>query len=132
MSKLKKYQAELLKAQEEQTRNEGTPWIGRVENPAGVCDTLWIPVYSGNRTAVINLNHTLNGFDQNGVLWGENGNCGMSYVIIELPKGFNQEKLDKLCECLCKKLGKGPDYPKDRVLKADDRLPLIIESINAC
>ena len=50
------------------------------------CYTLWIPFDSGNRTAHINLNHEVCGFDDDGFLIGRNGNCGMPYIIIIVPK----------------------------------------------
>ncbi len=108
------------------------PNRGRVSNPKGTCNTLWIPEFSGNRTAKMNLNHTLLGF-RNGVLLGENGNCGTLYIIVELPESWTdeneEEKLNALSELVCQKLGKSDDYPRRRVLKYDQRMPVILEAI---
>ena len=92
--------------------------------------TLWIPVWSGNRTATYNLNHQVQGFDEQGQLWGRNGNCDTPYIILEVPKNWDYETMHMLSCRVAKKLGKSENYPVDRVLKADDRLPVIIEEIN--
>jgi len=133
MENLKKYYTELKRAQKVEQLRQGSPYIARVENPKGTCNTLWIPVLSGNRTASVNLNHELLGFDENGTLWGANGNCGTLYVIVEIPSdwpdNFDSDQLNTLSEIVCKKLGKSKDYPRRRVLKADQRLPIILEAI---
>lgn len=94
---------------------------------------LWIPRYTGNRTATINLNHKVVGFDENGILWGENGNCATPYAIVDIPDEWDgiagEQMVLLLAKNVCHKMGKSPDYPQIRVLKADSRLPLIIKTI---
>ena len=67
--------------------------------------TLWIPENSSNRTAMINLNHTILGFDEKENLFGENGNCLTRYQIIELPATFTETDLKKLAEQVSIELG---------------------------
>lgn len=100
---------------------------GRVDHPAE-CNTLWIPKYSGNRTATYNLNHEVFGFDDFGFLWGRNGNCCTPYVILEVSKHWGEKELNDLCERICNKINKPEDYPKRRVLKVE-RLDIIRETI---
>lgn len=130
---LANYYNKLLKAQTAEKEKQGTHCVGRIENPPGTCKTLWIPVYSGNRTAAVNLNHELIGFDEDGILWGANGNCGTLYAIVQIPNSwpdtFDNEQLDTLSSIICLKMGKDSNYPQRRVLKADHRLPLILEAI---
>lgn len=110
----------------------------RPEQPKGVVNTLWIPVSSANRTATLNLNHIISGFDKDGILWGRNGNCGTPYQIIEVPstweaghnlRGNHPPYLMELARRVAKKLEKPESYPTFRVLKADDRMPVIKETI---
>jgi hypothetical protein len=146
MNALENYASNLLSAQEAEMEKTCSQWIGRVENPIGVCDTLWIPTKTSNRSATVNLNHTIVGFDNNNVLWGENGNCCTPYVIIQLPEcifkpslrnGEGVHRIDelkflkKLGDLLIKKLNKSYCDPSPHllVIKADDRLPVIIETI---
>lgn len=110
--------------------NAAHPISGRPETPAHFnFKTLWIPVYTGNRTACFDLNHTINGFDGSGLLCGENGNCCTPYVIVEVPKAWTEAELEELARLVCIRLKKAADYPRFRVLKADDRLPVIMEFI---
>lgn len=103
MSNLTNYVEKLIEAQQAEQKKQGTPYISRVENPEGTCNTLWLPVSTSNRSASLNLNHTINGFDEEGNLWGKNGNCGTSYRIIEAPKNFKKEDLQSLGEKVNKK-----------------------------
>ncbi len=104
------------------------------------CNTLWIPVYSGNRTATLNLNHEIIGKKIHVPtgeieLFGANGNCGTQYVILEVPDNFTTNHIDELAQLVFDKLGKseldenGFKYPKFRILKADGRLSIIKEAI---
>ena len=129
MKNLKIYFKTIIKLQEAKKKKEGTPYIGRIENPEDLCNTLWIPLFSGNRTATYNLNHKLNGFNENGELWGENGNCGTPYRIVEVPSNWGKKELSNLCKIVAEKLNKEESYPIDRVLKADGRINIIIETI---
>lgn len=132
MTHLKEYYEKLDAAQEKERQKSETGAIARVETPEDVpCKTIWIPKVSWNRTARIDLNHTLFGFDEeDGELYGANGNCGTPYVILEVPKHWDYTYVDELAERMVKKLEKPANYPTLRVLKADDRLPLIKEEIN--
>jgi len=98
MEKLKNYYEKLSQAQEEKKQIEGSEYISRVENPEGTCNTLWLPKSTSNRSATLNLNHTLLGFDEHGNLWGENGNCSTRYRIIEAPANFKNEDRQSLGE----------------------------------
>ena len=144
MENLQNYCTELDHAQNQERKNRGTHLISRVENPIGVCDTLWIPVTTSNRSATVNLNHTLNGFDKEGRLWGENGNCCTPYQIIALPdsifnpserngEGVDRQKeiifLNELGNRLIEKLNKTYSDPL-LAIKADDRMPVIVETID--
>lgn len=143
MKNLQNYCTELDHAQNQERKIRGSHFISRVENPIGVCDTLWIPVTTSNRSACVNLNHTLNGFDKEGRLWGENGNCCTPYQIIELPDSLfnpaerNGEDIDrqkeitflnKLGNRLIEKLNKTYSDPL-LAIKADSRMTVIIETI---
>jgi hypothetical protein len=44
----------------------------------------------------LNLNHSITGFDENGQLWGENGNCGTSYKVIEVPDSVTESDLERI------------------------------------
>jgi hypothetical protein len=104
----------------------GAAWrADRIEVLKLTCNTLWIPSNSSNRTAAINLNHGILGFDENDLLWGENGNCGTSYVIIEVPSWFNERSLRHLGARVCSKLCINND---GRVLRSD-RLDVIVEAL---
>ena len=82
--------------------------------------TLWVPAYSGNRTATLNLNHQVNSYDPvANMAYGENGNCYMPYVIIEVPIWFSELHVDKVAELLCKEMNKPAGYPTIRVLKIE-------------
>ena len=98
MENLKNYNEKLSQAQEEKKQREGSQYISRVENPEGTCNTLWLPKSTSNRSATLNLNHTLLGFDEHGNLWGENGNCSTRYRIIEAPANFKNEDRQSLGE----------------------------------
>lgn len=91
--------------------------------------TLWIPKYSSNRSATVNLNHGVNGFDKEGFLWGENGNCCTPYVILLVSPSWDKEKV----ELLGKKLVENYDLNQHehcpvRAIKAD-RVNEIIDLI---
>jgi len=134
------YYNKLTEAQKAQKEIEGTPFIGRIDNPKGVCNTLWIPYNSDRRSATFNLNHTILGFNEEGWLIGENGNCMSGYVIVEVPNSWGQVGametwdngdfiLDKLAERVCKRLNKPDNYYRYRALKVDN-LSIIIEEMN--
>lgn len=130
MTPLENYYEKLFAAQEaEKCLNESESY-SRLENPVGTCNTLWIPIYTSNRTAVINLNHTLTGFDSEGNLWGENGNCSTPYRVIQIPDSWNENDISKLADIVAKKLNKPEGYDNIRVLKADTRMNIILETIN--
>lgn len=126
---LANYSEKLVAAQNEEAKRIGSPYISRVENPKGTCKTLWIPQYTGNRVAAINLNHTVMGFDENGILWGMNGNCGTQYAIIEVPTEWENTHVNQLATLVAQKLDKPEGYPAIRALKADDRLQVIIDTV---
>jgi hypothetical protein len=130
MKNLENYYKTIISLQEAKKKEKGTPYISRIENPKELCKTLWIPLFSGNRTACFDLNHKLNGFNENKELWGENGNCGTPYRILEVPNSWDEKDITKLEKIVAKKLNKNSDYPTDRVLKADERISVIIESIH--
>jgi hypothetical protein len=67
-----------------------------ISETSKICNTLWIPFSSHNRTATLNLNHGIDGFDETGRLHGFNGNCGTGYIIIEVPNWFDLNSLDYL------------------------------------
>jgi len=94
----KKLQIAKDKEVEAELKRTGSPWTSRVENPEGTCNTLWLPVSTSNRTATLNLNHTLIGFDDERKLWGSNGNCSTHYRIIEAPADLKNEDLKSLGE----------------------------------
>ena len=102
LQNLQNYYKKLQIAQEKEVEAElkrtGSPWTSRVENPEGTCNTLWLPVSTSNRTATLNLNHTLIGFDNERKLWGSNGNCSTHYRIIEAPDFLKFEDLKFLGE----------------------------------
>jgi hypothetical protein len=54
--------------------------------------TLWVPQFSGNRTACLNLDHFVN---NDGT--GNNGNCMTEYRIYCVPWWFNERYLGILC-----------------------------------
>jgi FtsZ-binding cell division protein ZapB len=98
------YFLNLKKAQKAEQERIGSLYTGRVESGSKY-KTLWVPSRTYNRTATIDLNHTLEGFDAEGKLWGENGNCGTSYRIILLPGGFEEKDLQRLGELVNEKCG---------------------------
>lgn len=61
-------------------------------------NTLWIPFDSSNRTATLNLNHQVNGFDENGYLTGENGNCCTPYLIMLVSPTWTDDTIKLLAE----------------------------------
>jgi len=102
LQNLQNYYKKLQIAQEKEVEAElkrtGSPWTSRVESPEGTCNTLWLPVSTSNRSATLNLNHTLIGFDDKKKLWGRNGNCSRHYRIIEAPDFLKFEDLKFLGE----------------------------------
>ena len=72
--------------------------LSRAQDPEGTCNTLWLPVSTSNRNAVLNLNHTLIGFDDEKKLWGSNRNCSTHYRIIAAPEFLKNEDLQSLGE----------------------------------
>ena len=94
----KKLQIAKDKEVEAELKRTGSRWTSRVESPEGTCNTLWLPVSTSNRTATLNLNHTLIGFDNERKLWGSNGNCSTKYRIIEAPADLKNEDLKSLGE----------------------------------
>lgn len=121
---LKNYARLLVEAQDAEAKRNGT--TARIDTPKGCCKTLWIPLRSSNRTASIDLNHNIGGFDGNDVLWGYNGNCSTPYAIVPIPANWEKSNIEKLAENVCEKLGKTSGF---RVLKADGRLRHIIDMI---
>lgn len=127
---LAKYYELLGQAQSAEMIKMGTEAIRRLDNPPYTINTLWVPFLSGNRTACVNLNHELHGFDENGYLRGANSNCGMGYIILEFPFVDElEDKLQLLAQRVKKRLNKPDSYPAIRSLKADERLPMIEEEI---
>ena len=102
------------------------PEIEPYFDPKVLSKVLWIPSESWNRTATINLNHGVGGFDGNDVLWGYNGNCDTPYAIVPVPQHWGDAQVDELAAKVCEKLGKTSGI---RVLKADNRLRDIIATI---
>lgn len=95
------------------------PISGQRPQPIGI-NTLWVPQWSGNRTAGININHQVNNFDEgNNMAYGEHGNCCTPYTIIEVPMWFTDDHIIKVAELLCVEMNKPADYPTIRVLKAE-------------
>lgn len=90
--------------------------------------TLWIPIYSGNRIAALDLNHEINP-NFSIPLIGNNGNCYTPYQIIEVPKYFTEDHLYKLTQNVAIALNKSINYPIYRVLKADERMPTILNEL---
>ncbi len=83
-------------------------------------NTLWVPLWSGKRTATLNLNHGVPNYDtKTGMAYGENGNCQTPYVIIEVPEWFTDRHVEIVAELLCKEMNKPAGYPTIRVLKAE-------------
>lgn len=112
--------------------------MGYVENPDHLCNTLWIPIFSGNRTARINLNHNIEGFRGNGILWGSNGNCGTEYQIVELSDSWSGDAFQKMINKLAYNVARimenkyGKNYGKYadiRSIKADARMPIILNEL---
>jgi len=99
---LQDYYKELETAQEKEVEAElkrtGSRWTSRIDNPEGTCNTLWLPVSTSNKTAVLNLNHTLMGFDYKRRLWGNNADCSTRYRILEAPDFLKNEDLKSLGE----------------------------------
>jgi hypothetical protein len=132
---LSKYHAWLLAHQLAQ------PISSRPETPADLqVKTLWIPVWSGNRTATIDLNHEIyplmGGFMEADwfvqgyeFLVGYNGNCQTPYAIVEIPLQWTDATVDELARRVAKRLDKPADYPYYRALKADSRMHVIVEEI---
>jgi hypothetical protein len=101
------YCLNLSQAQIAEQERIGSLYTGRVESGSKY-KTLWVPIKTSNRTATIDLNHTITGFDAEGRLWGENGNCCTPYQIILLPEGFekkDEQRLGELVNEKCKKCG---------------------------
>ncbi len=86
---------------ESESKNPGN---GRVEAEGQPCRTIWLPVRTSNRTVTTDLNHTINGFDKQG-LWGENGNCGTPYIIIDAPLSVTDTDRQKIGEEVNRRLG---------------------------
>ena len=97
MENLINYVAKLQDAVLAEQEKTGSFYTCRVE-AIGACKTLWIPVSTSNRIVSIDLNHTINGFNEAGELWGENGNCGTAYRIIEIPSFINDQLLKEIGE----------------------------------
>ena len=90
--------------------------------------TLWIPEFSGNRTACLNLNHRVGDWRE-GNLYGYNGNCETEYLIIAVPDYWQDGHVLSLASLVAAKLQK--EYSPGnitRVLKAD-RIKTIREVI---
>jgi hypothetical protein len=73
---------------------------------------LWIPKWSGNRSACINLNHKITGNEADGYLYGVNYNCETPYILLNIPNFFSDIHIDMLAKNVEKKLGKnyGDNY----------------------
>lgn len=127
------------------SENLKSPNSGRPETPESLkIKTLWIPTRSGNRTATIDLNHEMSQLceeELNMYSWyvegytqclGYNGNCGTAYAIIPVPMGFTEPDIDTLAIACCQKMGKNYGAGNERrVLKADERMKIIIECLNS-
>ena len=95
------------------------PISGQRPQPDGI-NTLWVPMWSRNRTATLNLNHQINEYDENtGIAYGENGNCSTPYVITQVPLWFTAEHVQIVAKILCTEMQKPADYPTIRALKAE-------------
>ena len=134
------YMLSLMDAQNEERSKTGCEYIKRVEAKDAI-DTIWIPVRTGNRCAMVNLNHELDGFSDNNLLWGRNGNCDTPYVILPLPKGFidkfsgntryqkESNMIAELSERVRVVTGKPESVQSIRLLRADESLPVIFNEI---
>jgi len=122
---------------------------GRPETPVDLnVKTLWVPCYSGNRTATLDLNHEigyeeLTGFpihvkDISDLLQGVehtmgwNGNCETAYIVVEVPTWWTYDHVLYLAELCCKELNRDYGGPGNnvRVLKADVRMVTIVSLIS--
>lgn len=88
-------------------------------------NTLWLPVDSSNRTATLNLNHEVTGFNKDGYLTGLNGNCNTPYLIILVPMFWDSETLSQLGKLVLAK----KRHSHFRILNAQN-IDLIIDVIN--
>jgi hypothetical protein len=120
------YFLHLKQAQKAEQERIGSRYTGRVESGSKY-RTLWVPGSTSNRTATIDLNHTLNGFDADGKLWGENGNCGTSYQIILLPAGFEEKDMQRLGELVNAKCGNS--FPQWYNALRISNIPIIEETL---
>ncbi|MCC6256223.1 MAG: hypothetical protein IT276_15000 [Ignavibacteriaceae bacterium] len=91
-------------------------------------NTLWLPIKTSNRTCSLNLNHTINGFDEKGNLWGENGNCSTPYIIIEVPSCIKDEHLKQIG--ICVNAACGDKYPQWYNAMRADNSELVKECIS--
>lgn len=99
--------------------NNAFPRTRPCQQPTGI-NTLWVPRWSGNRTATLNLNHTINLYDsETGMAHGENGNDDMPYTIIKVPLWFTEKHVNIVAQELCIEMNKAANYPTIRVLKAE-------------
>lgn len=141
LSNLEQYQQWLL------AFNRANPISSRPDSPAHFgFQTLWIPFNSSNRTARLDLNHTIDERPYSDIvaecggrswfvpnvecLFGYNGNCNTLYLIIEVPKHFTYDSINELCIMVTERLDKPIGYPHTRVLKADARMHTIIAVLN--
>lgn len=97
-------------------------------------NTLWIPNHTGNRTAKFNLNHEIFEDTKHSIkgieaYFGSNWNCGTGYCIIQIPLHWGEKELEELGKRVADKLNKPDGYPTYRAIKADERMPLIVETI---
>lgn len=110
--------------------NRQYPTASRPDSPKHFqFKTLWIPLYSGNRTATLDLNHDIRNWEDN-QLWGANGNCDTPYVILEVPHTWTENTVNELARICCKRLNKQYGQGSElRVLKVDERMPVILDTI---
>jgi hypothetical protein len=126
MENLKNYVAKLQESVLAKQQETGKFYVGRCE-AIGACKTLWIPESTRNRSASIDLNHTIIGFNEKGELWGENGNCGTAYRIIEIPSFFTEDTIRAIGEKVNAKSNN--IFPQwNNALRADN-IELILETI---
>lgn len=108
-SLLENYLEALARATTKEEQRLGTKYICRVEAEGQLCRTIWLPSRTSNRTVTMDLNHEIIGFDEKG-LWGANGNCGTSYIIIDAPLAVTDEDREAIGIEVNKRLGN--KYPQ--------------------